>query len=588
MKNIFVRSLALLLIALMIALSAVACNDETSTDETDGSDTNGSAQSTDDNGFAEAIVGDEFVIFENGKYNCNIICSDNASDLDKSIYTKIRNRFKYATGVTPAYATDFLAYNDSGESREAPAILIGSTNYEESKQVYSELDYGTGVIKLVGNKLVIAFPSEEAGEDLYIKLIAAFTSKSNERLALDLNAFPVTEVVNASLSALPVFQGKPFQTLDGGDDSYFLRLENINDEDFETYKQIIADDGYALSSTREAGNVLSATFIKDDTYLYTYYKQNTNTLRAIVGPTSQLPAEPTGEEIEQIAEPSLTMVGQAHSDIGLGMVYRLPDGKFVIVDGGAQYSQDLVYEALESQAVTEEITIAAWFLTHAHGDHHGGFIEFLGNHPDVTIENIVFNFASPDMYRVIDGEETNTSMTTIRQKIRHSLPNTRIIKAHTGQVLEFSGVPFEIIYTAEDYYPDNFTYLNDSSLVVRAYYGGKSILMLADATYQAGIIMQDTYGDYLKSDMVQLAHHGIWASAASLYGYIDAEVLLWPSNGAGASSWIDDSIVKAALEPARDIYLPDGSTITISFPYEFIDNKEEFINKYRALAAEGQ
>ena len=185
MKNKLIKILAIIAALASLVLLTVACNE--STDANDASD--GQSESDKSTEKAEAIVGDELIIFENGAYNCNIVCSDKATDIEKSIYNKLRNRFKTATGVAPAYTTDFKAYNDDGESRKEPAILIGETNYEESKEVYSELNYGTGVIKLIGNKLVVAFPSDEAGEALYVKLISALTADSKEKVALSLPSF---------------------------------------------------------------------------------------------------------------------------------------------------------------------------------------------------------------------------------------------------------------------------------------------------------------------------------------------------------------------------------------------------------------
>ena len=573
----------LALIAALAALCAFICACNDLSDTQDSQTDQPSEDATDNPKLPDAIVGNEFIIFENGVYNCNIVCSDTASDAEKDIYNQLRNKLKSLTGVNPTFTTDFVAFNDTGANRETPAILIGETNFEESRGVYSELNYGTGVIELVGNKLVVAFPSLDIGNILYVKLLSSLESKSADKVSVNLDILPYSKVANPSLAALPVYPEKQFETLDGGDDTSFLRLSNVDEEDFEAYQKMLTDTGYTLSGTREAGPVSCATYIKGENYVYTYYKSYTHTIRAIVGPVSHLPNAPE-KELEEITEPSFTMVSQSDSDIGLGMVFRLTDGRFVIVDGGAYYSDDLVYKALKSQAVTEEITIAAWFLTHAHSDHHGGFTEFVNKHKDeVKIESVIFNFAATERYKAIDGEEDNYGMTELRQKIRRDLPDTKFIKPHTGQTIEFGDTVFEIMYTAEDFYPSNFEYLNDTSLVVRAHFASKSILMLADATHQAGNILVDTYLDYLQSDMVQLAHHGIWASTAALYNRVNAAVLLWPSNSPNAANWIDDSSVKAALAPARDVYLPNGSTITINFPYEFIDNKNEFIDKHRAL-----
>lgn len=608
MKSTLSKLLMLTIALLLLVFAAVACNKDDTSDVTDAESSNGTKDAADstgatnptdstDNGDSttekpdsntpvDVIVGNEMIIFDNGVYNVNIVCADNANDVEREIYNRIRKKLQSFTGVSPAFTTDFLAYNDTGESRKAPAILIGATNYTESTETYSELNYGTGTMKFVGNKLVLAFSSLEEGDSLYIKLLSLLSNKVEGKVTLDLSPLPYSKVIDRNLASLPVFPDKEYKTIESGDDTYFLHLSDVTENDFETYKQMILNSGYTLHNTREAGNLKFATFLRDDSYLYTYFKPNSNTIRAIVGPASHLAPLPTGEAVEQIAEPTLTMVGQAYSDIGLGMIYRLPDGKFVIFDGGAKYSKDLVYKALESQAVTEDITIAAWFLTHPHLDHYGGFVEFVENHgSEVKIENLVFNFASAERYHVV--EESNNSMSTLRQMLRLELRDTNFIKPHTGQILEFSGVEFEVMYTLEDYYPSDFQYLNDSSLVVRAFFGGKSILMLADATYGAGVLMIETYRDYLKSDMVQLAHHGIWASIDRLYGYIGAEVLLWPSNAAGANSWITDAAVVAALAPARDVYLPGPKTTTITFPYEFIDNKDEFIKGHTPVEGEG-
>ena len=123
-------------------------------------------------------------------------------------------------------------------------------------------------------------------------------------------------------------------------------------------------------------------------------------------------------------------------------------------------------------------------------------------------------------------------------------------------------------------------------MVVRITMNGKSTMLLGDAYNDVAPFLTNTFGSHLKSDMVQLAHHGIWASAAVLYDNIQAEVLLWPSNSAGATKWLTDSVVATALSYAKDEYLPGPKTTTIKFPYEIVNNKEEFINKHTATEEE--
>ena len=102
--------------------------------------------------------------------------------------------------------------------------------------------------------------------------------------------------------------------------------------------------------------------------------------------------------------PLITQVRTSYFSYDCGMAYiiRLYDGSFVIIDGNiGEYDEpDHIMELLEKQNVTgEKVRIAAWFITHAHGDHYLGFINFCRKFGDrITIERVIYDFPPKEVY----------------------------------------------------------------------------------------------------------------------------------------------------------------------------------------------
>lgn len=583
-KGNLIKLTFLISFILCLIITLAACNNDQENKDTSGA-TDATGDVTEKDTASQdidkpdiTIQGNTFTIFENGEYNCPIICAENASETEKALYNKIRNKLKDITGVLPPFATDFKAYNDDGSSRQRSAILIGNTNYTESKQVYNSLEFGSTMLKMVSNKLVISFTSTNGAEDVYMDFLRLINGYSKEKVSFKTTSLPISKVSDTPVASFPALPNTEAEFYDCGDDTHMIRIANTTKEQYEDYKKVLTENGYRLINSRSAAQNYYTTFTKDDHYIYVYYKLASRSIRAIMGPTKHLPDYSAEKTVtKKIAEPTLTLLHQGSSEIGLGMVYRLADGRFVIFDGG---NKDYVYSVLKEQNKLSKITIAAWFISHPHSDHHNAFNRFVNSYSgEVNIETVVFNYATQSTYHNLSkaDEKTNTSMTMIRNTISKKLPNVKIIKAHTGQLFYFGGVSFEVLHTHEDIAPTPLEYLNDSSLIVRANFEGESILMLADATYTVGAVLISAFGDYLKSDFVQLAHHGVWASYHRLYAYVDAEVLIWPSNSAGAKQWITDEAVVAALKPATDVYLPNYENIVIKFPYTNINNKDSFI-----------
>lgn len=595
------KIISLLLTMIIVATALFAC-DNGNTDATEPTDAaaTGTAEPSDtsnptDSGATDAPVSDEIVLFEDGEYKFRLICSDMAPATEMKIYNDVRNKFKSITGKSPAFETDFQAYDDDGSEREGPAILIGQTNYEESKEVYSDLRNAECAVKVIGNKIVLAFRTDIDATNAYIWFSTFLRNATAEYVSVS-NDIDYKKASNEYLNELPNYTGKGnHEIIDIDDDTYMLYASDASVNDFLNYYDAALINGFLPYESREVGENIFETLITEDKYIYMYYRAYDSSIRASIGPIGMLGQSDCSSGAEEIHEPSLSMIGQIASvDCGQGYIFLLPDGRLIIQDGGGKYSAkpDYIYEAIQQIAPDPyNVVIAAWVISHPHGDHQNGFTEFVDNHGDdpyITLERIITNYISRDMYQYVreDGaKETNgAAVDRLRQIVKEVYPNTQFVKAHTGQVFNFGSASMEIIYTVEDYLPaEKFNYVNSSSLVIRVTVEDTSVMLLADTTHASGQIIEDMFGSHLKSDMVQLAHHGMAPSNASLYRCIQAEVLIWPSTYKHSSERFKQygSTINAALDYAKDVYIADVEVTTVPLPYTVQNNKTEEMNKIR-------
>jgi beta-lactamase superfamily II metal-dependent hydrolase len=275
---------------------------------------------------------------------------------------------------------------------------------------------------------------------------------------------------------------------------------------------------------------------------------------------------------------------------GLALIYQLPNGKLIVVDGG-YYLSDKIYKKLkELQPDATKFTIAAWFVSHPHIDHQDSLERFISQHSnEVIIESIFFNYTNAEYYDNLTANDQNEdskegkSVSKLHELIdKHLSRDTKIIKPHTGQIYSFGkSAEVEIIWTIEDFLPTALDRINTSSLIIRVTVAGTSTMVMADATGVSKQIMLKMYGSHLKSDIVTLAHHGIWIDTPEIYTTINAPVLLWPANTAGAQEgythYYSRPAILAALESATDVYLSKGTNNKLPLPYKTVNNKDTFI-----------
>ena len=226
--------------------------------------------------------------------------------------------------------------------------------------------------------------------------------------------------------------------------------------------------------------------------------------------------------------PLLTQVRPQYFSADCGMCYimRTEGGRFVIIDGNmGEYDEpDHLYSLLLSQCENgEKPVIAAWFITHPHSDHFGGFTSFFKKHKnDVVIEKVLYHFPTPGVF-ASEGCDRTEFLRVLSEL------DTEIVTPHTNDVFTFDGARFEVLFCCEDLYPGPVSNINDSSLVMMMELGKYRVLWLADLQHRgAEYICENVDKARLKCDILQVGHHGYGGGNDELHRAADPEILLWP------------------------------------------------------------
>ena len=236
-----------------------------------------------------------------------------------------------------------------------------------------------------------------------------------------------------------------------------------------------------------------------------------------------------------------------------GYIIKTASDKIIVVDGGSgEVYMDKAYlpttiRALLGLKEGEYFEIEAWFLSHGHNDHYGELLMMFREYDENSnykINNFYFDFPDFVNSHFDESDYTVSSLEELKAgfdkyaKVNGLQPvpgyfdylNGRVVNADTvaqGLTISVDGVDFEILQTQS---PED-DQVNGNSMVFRVnpnYEGGRTCMFLNDTSVWSGAKLLKTYGDKLKSDIVQMAHHGQAGADKDVYETIDASLRLWP------------------------------------------------------------
>lgn len=614
MKNVLLKIISSLLVIIMLITTLISCGSKLDNENENGSDISSDSDQTQDLGATDGNLSNKneseseyipvvdetkypegaFPIFDGTQYALRVVTSDKASGIERQVATTLRSELKKKTNSTISESTDYLK---AGESYDPNVyeILVGETNHTESASIYNTTDYNNYGIKTIGRKIVLYFSSAAEGEELVKVVINAIKSNDKNAFWFD-SALSTSKISSIILSGVPKYPSDSLSTVDCADNTSMVVAKSTTLAKFDEYCKTLTSSGYAEYSKRENidGNYFR-TYTKGNTAITAYFSSGRKQARIIVGPIKDIPSKDK-DTTKETFKPSITMIGPSESVSGsLTLIYQLANGKFLIIDGGIILADRIYKELRELQPDATKFTIAGWFISHPHSDHQDGIEYFIEQHGhEVDIENIYFNYAKADYYDNLTSKDhqdpsnkEGKRVTRLRELIEKKLTrSTKIVKPHTGQIYEFGSASVEIISTVEDLLPTKLPHINEASMVIRVTVAGQTTMVLADVSDVAKGIIRDMYNTHVKSDMLTLAHHGVWDNTPELYNEIKAQVLFWPNNTAGARMYYTDKsststarkAIQAALNNAKDVFLAKGTDTKLYLPYTPVGNKQSFIN----------
>lgn len=514
------KILSLFASLLLLLCGLCACNDDSTPAETTGSPTEElGTQAPEPVSTAVALVTD-------GTVQYRLVYPDALTSAWEEEVNSVADIIKGLVGNRPAVQRESLAAtSNSGK----PGIYFGITNAAEQAGLTADLQQGEyRIVKQGENVYVLANTSKSATTAVTQLCKAIRQGKSGTSITLE--DFEKSNLTDTAAAHIPAYRDAWGYALGGN--SRETVLYQASASDFTAYQTVLTTQGYTKFEEHSVQGLDYAAYRKDDDCLFVTLSNNE--LRTVYEPADEcwLPEDRIAVGSYETTGYLMGVYGSGQFQNGMCMFYLLSDGSFVIFDGGHNESDAAnLYDNLKAVAKKNGITkirISAMIITHFHGDHCGFFDSFIRSTPDVTIERAVMLELSLDMGKQALEGSSYYSASVVALKEKH--PETKIVRLHTGQVLTLGDMQLEMLYTPADLAYGSLTDYNDASMVMRLTVNHKNILMTGDAGTATWTLLAKKYGTYLKSDYLQVPHHGAAGGGTTeAYDLIRPERLYWPA-----------------------------------------------------------
>ncbi len=339
----------------------------------------------------------------------------------------------------------------------------------------------------------------------------------------------IRKIVDESLAWLETVHGVSARVFSLYGDALELIAENVGLSLYEEFCSYL--NGQWHYENRILNN-LYRLFSVGELDVYAYYTDSEHRLRAVVAPRSVYPLAEDCHFTSNTA-PTLSVLNMSYElqpshDNGLGLILTLDDGSFVIYDGGFLESDaDRIRDFLTQRNTRADgICITAWIITHGHEDHYGAFVWFLKKYHDLV--KVKYFLLNP----INHCGEGKDYLATVSELIDLYYTDATKLIPYTGMKFQFQNIRIEVLFTHQDILPLPVTCFNDASTITKITSpDGTTLLVTGDIqTRSRSSLLQNNMREYMKSDILQVPHHGDSGGTPDLYSLIDPHTVIYSTS----------------------------------------------------------
>ena len=425
----------------------------------------------------------------------------------------------------------------SQPNSEREILVCAYANRPRAAALGKQVSYTGYRIDVVGETIVLSTHTEYL-EKMLTMLLDSLEELEDGTWVIDRYSIETERDLYANRT-IPVYETENGRVAGSGIyynayDGYTVAIEKTNAEEFAAYLSKLAELGYTRYDENSIGMVDFYTYVKGNATLYVQY----NTADKTDGPMARMTLTydewlpPTEEvtEYQTLADASINYLALAPGagGSGLSMIFQLPDGSFLFVDGGIYTAADqaIILKFLKDNKPAQHARplISCWFWTHPHGDHVWMATEVLKSwNTQVDVEMFAYNFIDPEVFAGTEiYDEFGPKVIDAAQK---SYPDAIHWIMHAGQRLYFADTVIECIWSHEEVWPMKMAHVNDTNIAFSITIDGIKSMMLGDCQAPNDKMIAQ-YKETMRSLVVQNAHH-TFNGPTLMYEYINPLYSFW-------------------------------------------------------------